>query len=345
MENTYKPYLIGETAYIHEGDFAYLTRMVEEISEVGFDAVKFHLLLELGSYMSKSHPVFTGLQKRIFSKKQWSEIIAYANSKGLEIIALCDDVASAEFILAEHKDIRGIEVHATGLNDHYLLDAVSKFPGAILLGISGSTIEEIRFAVDFLQERNAGEIILMYGFQSFPTDHNDINFSKMLEISKLFNLPIGYADHTAFDSPYNKTISILPAAMGFSILEKHYTLDCREKRIDHEAAVGRETMQEIKELMKIALQAYGGKASGYMSGAELEYGRIGFMKKAIVARKFIAKGQKLGLDNLWFKRTGEVGFIKQSQFSSLFGLEAAQDIKEDEVIDFTKVKGRQEKNK
>ena len=345
MENRSRPYLIGETAYIHEGDFAYLSRMVGEISEVGFDAVKFHLLLDPKSYMSKSHPVFSSVHKRIFSKKQWCEIFTYANSKRLDIIALCDDVESAEFILAEQKDIRAIEIHATGLNDHYLLNAVSKFQGSILLGISGSAIEEIRFAVDFLKERDARKIILMYGFQSFPTDHKDINFSKMLEISKLFNLPVGYADHTAFDSPYNKTISILPAAMGFHILEKHYTLDTTEKRIDHEAAVGRETMREIKELMKIALQAYGGKASGYMSNAELEYGKIGFMKKAIVAKKFIGKGQKLGIDNLWFKRTGEAGLIKQSQFLSLIGLEAAQDIKEDEVIDLTKVKGWQGKTK
>ena len=82
-----------------------------------------------------------------------------------------------------------------------------------------------------------------------------------------------------------------------------------------------------------------------MSNAELEYGKIGFMKKAIVAKKFIGKGQKLGIDNLWFKRTGEAGLIKQSQFLSLIGLEAAQDIKEDEVIDLTKVKGWQGKTK
>jgi len=59
---------------------------------------------------------------------------------------------------------------------------------------------------------------------------------------------------------------------------------------------------------------------------------------AIVAKRDIRKGEKLSLDNLWFKRTEEESPVKQSQFWQLIGLEATQDIGEDEIIDFTKVK-------
>jgi len=59
---------------------------------------------------------------------------------------------------------------------------------------------------------------------------------------------------------------------------------------------------------------------------------------AIVAKTNIRKGEKLSLDNLWFKRTEEESPVKQSQFWQLIGLEATQDIGEDEIIDFTKVK-------
>ena len=61
------------------------------------------------------------------------------------------------------------------------------------------------------------------------------------------------------------------------------------------------------------------------------------MKKAIVAKKFIKKGEKLSFDNLWFKRTEEESPLKQNRFLQLIGLEATKDIKEDEIIDFTKV--------
>ena len=74
-----------------------------------------------------------------------------------------------------------------------------------------------------------------------------------------------------------------------------------------------------------------------MSKAELTYGTIGPMKKAIVAKKPIKKGEKLVLDNLWFKRTLETSTIKQTDFSKFLGLQAKRDIAEDEIIDFTKV--------
>lgn len=39
------PYIIGETAYNHEGDLNYLYKMIDDISEIKLNAVKFHLLL------------------------------------------------------------------------------------------------------------------------------------------------------------------------------------------------------------------------------------------------------------------------------------------------------------
>ena len=44
------------------------------------------------------------------------------------------------------------------------------------------------------------------------------------------------------------------------------------------------------------------------------------------------------LNNIWFKRTNEETYIKQNMLSSLLGTEAIEDILEDEIIDFTKVK-------
>ena len=75
-----------------------------------------------------------------------------------------------------------------------------------------------------------------------------------------------------------------------------------------------------------------------MSIAEKNYGNVGPMKKAIVARIPIQKGEKLSLENLWFKRTEGESYIPQRFFEKLIGLEAIKDIEEDETIDFSKVK-------
>jgi len=257
MGDILKPFIIGETAYNHEGDINYLLKMVDEIAEIKLNAVKFHLLLNPESYMQKKHPLIGETKKWIFDKKQWDDIIDYANEKELDVVALCDDVESIEYILKNGKNVNAIELHATGLDDYFLLDAVLGFNKQIILGIGGSTIDEIQYAVSFLKNKEENNILLMYGFQSYPTQYIDINLSKMLKIRDLFNLPVGYADHTAYNDPNNEIISVMAAMMGFNILEKHYTPDYGKERIDYHSAVGKEQMSKIKELMKLALTVYG----------------------------------------------------------------------------------------
>jgi sialic acid synthase SpsE len=331
------PYIIAETAYNHQGDIEYLIRMIDEISELKLNSVKFHLLLNLESYMKKSHPLFNEIKKWIFNEEQWDNILEHSVKKGLDVIALCDDVESIKYLIRNKKPVSAIELHAVALNDYFLLDAASKFDGQIILGIGGSSIDEINYAVEFLKRKKKQDIILMYGFQSYPTNYADINFSKMIKIRDLFQLPVGYADHTGFDDPNNELISVAAAMMGFRILEKHYTLDYGIERIDYHAAVGKKKLEKIRDLMKVALAIYG-SGDITMSEPERAYGNIGPMKKAIVAKKDIKKGEELTLDNLWFKRVAEESTIKQNQFLQLIGLKAKEDIKADETVDFSKVK-------
>ncbi|MHA2225642.1 MAG: N-acetylneuraminate synthase family protein [Candidatus Hodarchaeales archaeon] len=330
-------YIIGETAYNHEGDIDYLFRMIDDISELKLFAIKFHLLLNPESYMQIKHPLVKTLKKWIFSKAQWEEIIDYSINKDLDVIALCDDVESCDYLLDRGKQINSLELHAVSINDHFLLDSISNFDGRIILGVGGATLEEIKYAITFLKNRGKNDILLMYGFQSYPTNYQDINLSKMIKLRDFFGLPVGYADHTAFDDPHNVFISVLGAAMGFNILEKHYTPDVGKERIDYHAAVGKDQMKEISLLMDLVLDVYG-SGSVEMSPAEKNYGNIGPMKKAIVAKKDILRGMKLSFDNLWFKRTQEESNIQQNQFLQMIGLEASVDIKSDEVIDFSKIK-------
>ncbi len=333
MINTDEKYIIGETAYNHEGDLLYLYRMIDDISELGLNAIKFHILLNPNSYIQKKHALFNELKKWIFDESHWIDIINYSKNKKLDVVMLCDDVESVNFIVDNDLDVDSIEIHASGLNDFFMLDALSNWDKNIILGIGGSQIDEIVYALNILGKKN---IILMYGFQNYPTDYETINLSKMIKIKNLFDLPVGYADHTAYDDPYNEIISAMPSFMGINILEKHYTPDVGVERIDYHAAIGKKEILKIKNYMNLALSVLG---TGDMALSEPEkaYGNLGPMKKAIVAKKCIKKGQKLSKDNLWFKRTVEESYIPQNQFFNLLCLKALKDIKTDELITFENV--------
>jgi len=331
-----KPYIIGETAFHHEGDFSYLKRMVEDIAEIRLDAIKFQVRFNIENYMQKGHPLMENARKWTFSQSQWEEVLNLALEKKLDIVVLCHDFEAIQYINQTYPAISAIELHANALNDYFFLKEAAKFRNRVILGVGGSTLDEIEYAVRMLRNNGKQDILLMYGFQSYPTDYTRINLSKMLKLKELFAVPVAYADHTGYDDPNNVYVSASAAAMGVNVLEKHYTPQPGVKRIDYQAAVGKEQLGKIRELMELFLQIHGNGRLD-MSKAEMAYGNTGPMKKAIVAKNNIKKGEELSLENLWFKRTSDEAILKQKQLLELLGLKANQNIEEDEIIDFSKV--------
>ncbi len=331
-----RPYLIGETAFHHEGDVEFLKELIGVGSEIEVDAMKFHLTIDLDDYMIANHSAIDVLKPWCLSAKDWAEVLNHLSKTKIDAILLCNDAASLEWVLNTDFDVKAIELHATGLNDYFLLEKAALFQGTVILGAGGSTLDEIQFAIDFLKARGQEDIFLMHGFQNYPTDFKDINLSKMSLLKELFKLPIGYADHTDPKDEDNESISVMGAAMGFNVLEKHFTHKFGDKRIDAQSAVSVNQMNNIKRLLSKAVATYGYE-DFRMSEAEKKYGNTGPMKKAIVARQRIHKGEPLSLDKIAFKRTNDSTYIKQMALPQLLGLEVIRDIEKDEIIDFSKV--------
>ncbi len=336
MLPTQQPYLIGETAFHHEGDLDFLKELIQHASDLKLSAIKGHLLLDLDDYMISNHKVIDILRPWCLDSSQWAEAVKMANNLSLDVVLLCNDATSLEWVLNCGLDIKAIEIHATGLNDYFLLEKASRFKGTVILGVGGSTLEEIKYAIDFLRARGQEDLFLMHGFQNYPTDFRDIQLSKMQQINQLFNLPVGYADHTDPNDSDNETISILGAAMGFNVLEKHFTHKFGVKRTDAQAAISLEQMKKVQTLLRKTVAAYGDN-SLTMSDAEKKYGNTGPMKKAIVARRDIAAGEVLTLEHIAFKRTNEGTYVKQKQMGQLLGSTTNQDILKDTIIDFSNI--------
>lgn len=334
--NLYKkrPYLIAECAYSHEGNIKYLRTSIQRISETRcVSAIKFHILLDITTYMAPDHDIYEKIQDWLFNAEKWEELINFANNLGLDVIVLADDLASLSFLRSIDERLLAIEIHACSLNDIKMLNEVSKFSIPIVLGIGGSTIEEISFAIDYLKKKGKSDILLMYGFQNFPTKYEYINLKKMKRIKEYFNLPIGYADHTLWDNENHELITISGFLFGANIIEKHFVLEKGKKRVDYESAVSAEDFCSLYEKLNIIKKAEG-NGEFELNKYEKEYGKIGPMKKAIVAEKEIAKNEEISIENIAYKRTKKISNIMQKDLLSLLGRKANKRIGKDELINF-----------
>ncbi|UCS93245.1 N-acetylneuraminate synthase family protein [Echinicola marina] len=337
MKEIKRPYIIGETAFHHEGEINFLLELIDEAGRVGLDAIKFHALFDVNDYFVSDHEGVPIIEKISLSKEQMHVAIDHAKSKNLDVVLLCNDVSSLDWVLENNIALKAVEIHATGLNDIFLLEKAATFNNTVILGIGGSTIDEIKFAVDYLNERGKKDVFLMHGFQNYPTSYSDIFLERIEKIGHLFDLPMGYADHTDPTDVNNEWISVLGLTKGAFVIEKHFTTKVGEKRIDSQAAVSLKQILKVKELAGLLHQVLGGDKPLDYSLAELKYGNTGPMKKAPVARVSIKSGEKITRDNIAFKRTKESANILQKDLIKLLNLSVSKNIDPDEIIDYSKV--------
>lgn len=333
-----QPYYIAETAFHHEGDVSFLKKLIFDIGILEVQAIKFHLLFDVEDYMVSNHSAIDVIKKISIQKNEWKSIFDIVKNSKKEIIALTNDLDSLSFVNKIQLDypISAIELHSTGLNDLFLLKEAIEFHHTIILGVGGSSFDEVKFAVDFLMKNGKNDILLMHGFQNYPTSYEDINFKRIKLFQDVFELPMGYADHTDPGDLQNAMISVLPGMLGVHVFEKHVTNVMNEKRIDSQAAISIEMMKDVIEKGNAIFKTLG-NTNFEFSEAELNYGNTGPMKKAIVARNRIEKGAIIELEDLAYKRTDDSSSLNQKDIFKIIGSEAINTIEKNELISFTNV--------
>jgi len=322
---------IAETAWHHQGEYEFLHQLVDAINnKTKADIIKLHLMLDLDEYMASDHPLYEDVKMWILNRDQWNKIIEMIISGDKELMLLFNDTKAVEFGMAFNPT--HVEIHSVCLNDINLLDALKQHltrETKVVLGVGGSSLYEIENAINILRHRN---IVLMFGFQNFPTKYEDINFCKIRKIMKLFpEFQFGYADHTAWNEPNNILITLLGAALGMDYVEKHVTIVYGEERIDWSAAVSINMFNEIREKMDL-IEACNGDGLLRLNKGEQDYSIFGPMKKAAILTKDLKAGQELEWDMLAFRRTGQISDLSQVQALQLNENTVNRDIKAGQVL-------------
>jgi N,N'-diacetyllegionaminate synthase len=255
-----EPYLIAETAYAHAGNYDYLRRQIDDVDFRYVDALKFHILLDIDAYMRKDHPQYEMITQWLFDREKWAEILALTKRRGIDVIALADDEASLIWLQTIASLLDAVEIHSPGLNDLHLLKLAGQLDKPVFLGIGGSTLDEINLALAALQQ---AQVVLMYGYHSYPIDCRKLNLRIIPKLSGLYEVITGYADHTAYDDPENELVPVMGYILGAPIIEKHFVLEKGIPRTDYETAVSATDLRSLKKKLELVSDCLGQGAPGF----------------------------------------------------------------------------------
>ena len=75
-------------------------------------------------------------------------------------------------------------------------------------------------------------ITILHCTTEYPTPMSEVNLSAMQSIKEAFGVKVGYSDHTE-----GIEVAIAAAALGASVIEKHFTLDKNLEGPDHKASL------------------------------------------------------------------------------------------------------------
>ena len=310
-----KIYIIAEMACSHEGDPGLARKIIDGAGKAAADAIQFQIW-SLNDMVVPHHPDYDILAKFEFSKQEWKELAAYARSRyeNMDIIACVNEPRSVDF--CEGIKVDAYKLHSSDLSNPEIIKYVAKTGKRMDLSVGASTLDEIQSAVQWVRETSGSEIWMMYGYQNFPTPTDAIHLDYMLAIRNLFQLPIGYQDHTDADAEGAFWLPAAAAGMGVDVLEKHITHDRSLRGIDHEAALNPDEFLRFVSMVREIDSARGVALPRSFSEEELRYRK--YSKKSIVAARDLSVGSTLTREDVFFMRSDSLG-LPPDQFEQLSG--------------------------
>lgn len=316
--------VIAEMASAHEGKTDLAHRLVDAAAEAGAEAVQLQLYVA-EHLVSPDRWDFPMTKAYEIAQDDWPGIMAHAQEAGLLVWANVFDEPSLGTALRAGADV--LKLHCSDTSNPVMLDAVARTGKPVSLSLGGATPDEAAQALFRVREGGADDVILMHGFQAFPTATEDSRLGYLRTLRQMFGCVVGYQDHTEGGDEMAWALPLVAIALGASILEKHYTLNRAEKGPDYQSALDPDVLAHFVERVETD-RALGTGTITPFSDPEQAYRTR--MKKHLVAARRIEAGEVLSPDMVALMRVD--GGLLASAYEQALGCVARRPLEAYEPI-------------
>lgn len=340
-----KPFLIANISYnfydlAKRENMSYMDAaklLIEEAQLCGINAVIFHAY-NVEKFISRESPSFWNLshEEAVSQFELFNKYEKFGIGEHRKLAQFCEEMGI--LFLAEPLDYESVDmlddfveiykISSSDLTNIPFIKHVASKNKSILLATGGATMLEIKNAVNAIEEVSTSNIAIMHSVLSYPTEYSDANLLMIKDLRDSFpDYEIGYVDYT----PPNNNMMVLTTAYnyGATILEKQFTFDKNLDGLYNTFAMDPDDVIAFKNNI-LFLSKINGRSNKQPliceSSARQE------IRKSIVAKCNIKKGDVIDESNIAFKRPGRG--ISPSQIDDVIGKTAKCDIKKDTFITF-----------
>ena len=327
--------IIAEAGVNHNGNITTAKEMIGVAAKSGADYVKFQTFKAerlatptsmVAQYQRKTKGL-DDLQFQLLKNLELSESAHFELEKSckefdIKFLSTAFDIESADFLLGMGQDI--FKIPSGEITNLPYLRHIASFCKEIILSSGASNLKEIDAAL--VELTNAGakleKITVLHCTSAYPAKMSEVNLNAMLNISREFSVKVGYSDHTL-----GIEVAIAAAALGATVIEKHFTLNRDMKGPDHKASLEPFELNEMVRSIRNIEVALGNGVKLPTPG-ELE--NIEVIRKSIVAKIAVRKGEVFTSENLTCKRPSHG--ISPMEWDTVVGQVAKRDYAPDEMV-------------
>lgn len=332
-----KTIIIAEAGVNHNGDIDLAKKLVGEAAAAGADLVKFQTFLAKKIVSSTAPKAeyqklttdsgesqFEMIQKLELSRESHEVLIEECRRQGIGFFSTAFDPESFDMLL-DLGCVDIIKIPSGEITNLPLLRYMTRLGKPVLLSTGMSNLGEVEAAIQVIQAAGTPRhlITILHCTTEYPTPMEDVNLRAMVSMKQAFGVAVGYSDHTP-----GTEVAIAAAALGATVIEKHFTLDRNLPGPDHKASL---EPHELKAMVNAIRNIEVALGDGIKQASRSELKNKPIARKSIVARREINAGEFFSEDNLAAKRPGTG--ISPMDWDEIIGKMARRNFAVDELVE------------
>ena len=328
-----KTIIIAEVGVNHNGNIHYAKKLIFLAKKAGAQYVKFQTFkadnlvtknAALLAYQKKKKikSQFQLLKNLELSEIQHKILINYCKKNKIKFLSTPFDLESCQ--LLKNLGIRTIKISSGEINNYPLLVAISRFAKKVIISTGMSNLREIKNAIKILKTHHLKDkdIAILHCTTSYPTLYKDVNILEISSLKKRFKNLIGYSDHSLANEA-----AIAAVTLGARVIEKHITLNKNFSGPDHKASLEPLEFIDFVKSIRNTEMILANKNKNLIN---IEKINKKFIRKSIVAKRNIKKGERFTIENITTKRPE--GGLAPTSWNKVIGQRSLKDFNQDDFI-------------